>query len=228
MAWGAAVPASWAGDAARPLSYKEQVVLNSQTFLDAHPDMKYRKAGWEAYKKQDFAGARSEFTKAAYYGDKVSQAMLGEMSWKGQGGSVDRVLAYVWADLAAERGYPQFLAVRERYWREMEGSERARVPSRGSALLLEYGDDAATDRLSRHLRQHVQRIKFSSMTAGPPRQVSVVDYHGGMVRIDGRKFYSPMFWDPVEYQAWQDAQWKNPPQGEVDVGDVEPVRQVEQ
>lgn len=225
LAAGSAVPVSWAGDDARALSYKEQVILNSQTFLDAHPDMKYRKSGWEAYERQDYLAARGEFVKSARYGDKASQAMLAEMSWKGQGGPTDRAMAYIWADLAAERGYPHFLALREQYWKALDTEERSAVANRGLALLQEYGDAVTTDRLSHHLRKHVQRIQFSSMTAAPPKEVNVIDYHGNPVRIDGNKFYSPAFWDPVKYRAWQDAQWKNPPSsGKVDVGDVEPVR----
>lgn len=227
LACGLTVSASWASDDPRDLSYKEQVTLNSQTFLDAHPDMKYRKTGWEAYEQQDYLTARGEFTKAARYGDKVSQAMLAEMSWKGQGEPADRELAYVWADLAAERGYPTFLALRELYWRELNEGERANALVRGRPLLLEYDADATTDRLTRHLRKHLQRIKFSSMTAAPPREVRVIDYHGGTVRIDGSRFFAPKFWDPVKYQAWQDAQWKDLPEGKVDVGEVEPVRPVQ-
>jgi hypothetical protein len=57
---------AFAQDVPGPLSRKEQVALNSQTFLDAHPDMKHRKLGWDAYATGDVVLARAEFLKAAW------------------------------------------------------------------------------------------------------------------------------------------------------------------
>jgi hypothetical protein len=44
-----------------------------------------------------------------------------------------------------------------------------------------------------------------------------------MMSIPVHRFLAPKFWDPVQYQAWQDAIWNNLPEGKVDVGDVEQV-----
>lgn len=218
------IPAIQADARERALSYKDHVVLGSQTFLDAHPDMKYRKSGWDAYERLDYLLARGEFIKSAGYGDKASQAMLAEMSWKGLGGPADRIMGYIWADLAAERGYPHFVALREKYWKALDAQQREAVSAMGAAVLQEYGDAATTDRFNQHLRAHLRRIKFSSMTVAPPREVRIIGRNGNSIRVDGSKFFSPTFWDPEKYRAWQDAQWKNPPStGKVDVGDVEPV-----
>lgn len=207
-----------------PLSRKQQITLSSDTFLDAHPDMKHRKQGWEAYAGGDFTLARAEFQKAAWYGDKPSQAMLAEMDWKGEGGPVDRASAYAWADIAAERGYPVFVGVRERYWRALDDPEKARVAQDGPPRQAEYGDGVARERLERHLRRRYRDVKWSARTVSPPHEILVFDYHGSPIRIDGRRFFSPTFWDPKQYQAWQDAQWKAPPEGKVEVGDVEQVK----
>ncbi len=61
----------------------------------------------------------TKFLRAARYADKPSQAMIAQMLWNGDGVPVDRVMAYVWADLAAERGYPAFIATREKFWSEL-------------------------------------------------------------------------------------------------------------
>ncbi len=220
----AAVQALAAQEVTKPISRKQQATLSSAVFLNAHPDMKHRKQGWDAYAEGDFALARAQFLKAAWYGDKPSQAMLAEMDWKGEGAAVDRASAYTWADIAAERGYAVFVGVRERYWRALDSAEKARVAQDGPARLAEYGDGVARGRLEQHLRRHLRDIQWSSRTVAPPRTVTVYDHHGVPTRIDGSRFFSPTFWDPAQYQAWQDAQWRAPPEGSVEVGEVEQVR----
>lgn len=220
----AALQAAAAQEGVKPISRKQQATLSSAVFLNAHPDMKHRKQGWDAYAEGDFALARAQFLKAAWYGDKPSQAMLAEMDWKGLGAAVDRASAYVWADIAAERGYAVFVGVRERYWRALDNAEKARVAQDGPVRLAEYGDGVARGRLERHLRRHLRDIQWSSRTVAPPRTVTVYDDHGVPKRIDGSRFYSPTFWDPAQYQAWQDAQWRTPPEGSVEVGGVQQVR----
>jgi uncharacterized protein len=216
-----------ADDPANRLSHKQQAVLSSRTFLNGHPDMKYRSEGWEAYQKGDYAVALGNFTRAASYGDKPSQAMLAEMYWQGRGVPIDRAMGYAWADVAAERGYPVFVGLRERYWLQLQQEERARVLESGPALMAEYGDAVTKERLARHMRQHVWRAERSALTAGPPAEVRLPGPNGDYIRIDGRMFHSPAFWDPAQYQAWQDAQWKDLPKGKVDVGDVETVAPTE-
>ena len=103
-------------------------VIGSEAFLGAHPDLKYRLLGLQHYGKGDWARALEDFRRAARYGDKPAQGMIGEMHWNGEGVAVDRALAYAWMDIAAERAYPLLLAKREHYWAELDESERA--PSR--------------------------------------------------------------------------------------------------
>ena len=75
--------------------------------------------------------------------------------------------------------------------------------------------------LAAELRRHLRDIQWSSRTVAPPRTVTVYDHHGVPTRIDGSRFFSSTFWDPAQYQAWQDAQWRAPPEGSVKVGEVE-------
>lgn len=205
------------------ISAREQRVMATRTFLDAHPDLKFRNQGWEAYQAGNYDLARMRFSQASRYADKMSQAMLAEMSWKGMGTAVDRSVAYAWADLAAERGYPQFIRLREQYWRGLDAAQRARALSEGQGLLAEYADAVARPRLAEFMIEARQRMRRSSRSVGIPREIRVPDQFGGTVSIPSHRFYDSQFWDPTEYQAWQDAIWKELPKGQVDVGDLEQV-----
>src|SRR3546814_9324706 len=55
-------------------------------------------------------------------------------------------------DLAAERMYPSFVILRERYWKRLDAQQRRNAIERGQPLLAEYGDDAAKPRMERKLR----------------------------------------------------------------------------
>lgn len=202
---------------------REQRVMATRTFLNAHPDLKFRNEGWEAYQAGNYELAIRHFSKASRYADKMSQAMLAEMSWKGLGVQVDRPVAYAWSDLAAERGYPQFIRLREQYWRGLDAAQRVRAVREGQALLSEYADVVARPRLAEFITKARQRMRRSSRSVSAPREVRVPDQSGGMVSIPSHRFYDSKFWDPKEYQAWQDALWKELPKGEVDVGDLEQV-----
>jgi hypothetical protein len=73
------------------------------------------------------------------------------------GTAPDPALAYAWADLAAERGYPEFLGVRERVWAPLDESQRQRALELGASLYAQYGDAVAKPRLERLLRSGLAR-----------------------------------------------------------------------
>lgn len=220
LGWMTAAMAG-SGDGTAPDS-KDQEVMSSRTFLNAHPDLKYRTEGWLAYRDGRYEQARKHFMRAAGYADKLSQAMLAEMSWTGQGQVIDRAIGYAWADLAAERGYPQFVALREGYWRAMQPAERERALEVGQSLLDEYGDEVARIRINRHLRQARRH-----MLGGRVRKdidVIVPGPSGQSNLIRGRDFYSDKFWQPAQYQDWLDETWNAPPRGTVEVGAPKALR----
>lgn len=218
-----ASPALGVGKTAGGTDGRDQRVMGTRTFLNAHPDLKFRYEGWVAYQAGDYGRALEHFGTAARYADKASQAMIAEMSWQGRGRPVDRPIAYAWADLAAERGYPRFVRLREQYWRALDEAERERSISEGRLLLEEYGDAVARPRIDAFLAKAAKRDYRSGVSVGKPREIRVVGPGGSMVSIPGHRFYAPKYWDPVQYQAWQDEIWAAPPKGEVDVGDVEQV-----
>jgi hypothetical protein len=197
----------------------EQVVMTSEAFLGAHPDLKYRLTGLDWHGKQNWARALEDFRRAARYGDKPAQGMLGEMYWNGQGVDVDRATAYAWMDIAAERAYPVLLAKREQYWNAMSEAERERAVAIGTTMMDEYGDTAAKPRLERLLKQ--ARRNTTGSRVGSVGALSImIPTPTGMREVDGSAYYQEKFWEPEQYWHWQDYDWKTPPEGDVTVGDV--------
>lgn len=208
---------------AGPASKGELDTINTASFLNAHPDMKYRLEGWAAFDDGRYDDALGHFVRASNYADKVSQAMLAQMHWEGKGIAIDRALAYAWSDLAAERGYPRLVAQRERYWSELDPAERMHALEAGKTLYAEYGDEVAKPRMAMHLRK-----AYRSMVGKRPRrdaEIFVPDANGDWISIPGRDFYAAKFWEPERYQEWVDQTWAAPPRGNVRAGELEPVEE---
>ena len=203
----------------------ERATVDSAAFLNAHPDLFFRLRGMELVKVKQPSKALSAFQRAALYADKPSQAYVAGMLWEGQGAERDRALAYAWMDLAAERGYPDFIAMREKMWSGLSDSERARALEEGKAIYTRYGDDVANPRLAREMRRERMKVVGSrtGYTGNAKINVPVPGMIGGVettpsITIDGSQFYADKFWEPRQYQAWLDAQWKEPRGGRVEVG----------
>ncbi|RDZ26444.1 sel1 repeat family protein [Lysobacter silvisoli] len=212
--------------AAPPPDPTEDPLILSGGFLTHHPDLRYRLLGIEAYKDKKLEKAMKFFVRAGYYSDKASQGMVGEMLWNGEGAPKDRALAYVWMDLAAERGYRGFLLLREKYWREMSEDERARALAEGPALYAVNGDAAARERLNRELRRGRRQTTGSRTGFTGNMQIIVPGPGGSQQVISGSKFYDERYWDPEQYAQWHDQIWMKPRVGTVDIGDVEKVEEV--
>ena len=188
-------------------------------FLDWHPDMRFRLRGMEALDRRDDEAAFKDFQRAAYYADKASQAMVAEMLWNGRGPAPDRPLAYAWMDLAAERGYIVFLALRERYWNALDGDERARAIDAGQAVYARYGDAVAKPRIAAQLSRGRSQITGSRTGFVGNLSISVPGPGNTSLSIDPEVYYAAQFWNPRKYQQWQDAMWRDPRIGRVTVGD---------
>jgi hypothetical protein len=200
--------------------------LLTEGFLAAHPDIRWRREGLHAFTNQRYDEAHEYFRRAASYADKASMAMLAEMYWKGLGVARDRPIGYAWMDLAAERLYPNFTILRERYWSELDKGEQDDAIRRGQALLAEFGDDVAKRRLEKMLRREGRQVTGSR--TGSVGFVRVLPMTGPMagkntyLRADD--YYRKDYWEPDRYWAWQDEVWKAPQKERVRVGDMEQVR----
>ncbi len=198
----------------------------TEGFLSSHPDIRWRREGLYSYNRKEYDIAIAQFLRAARHADKPSQAMLAEMYWKGIGVPRDRELGYAWMDLAAERLYPNFVILRERYWQDLGKRERRNAIERGQRLLAEYGDDAAKPRMERQLRLANQRVTGSRLGFINPG-LSVILVTGPMsgMSVAGETFYKPEYWRTNRYFEWQDRMWHAPDRtGHVDVGDMQQVR----
>ena len=212
--------------AQRQVSNSDGAITQHYAFLNAHPDLMFRLRGMDLWKARKPDRAMAAFQHAALYADKPSQAFVAGMYWQGRGVERDRALAYAWMDLAAERGYPDFIAMREKFWSELNETERARALQEGQAVYARYGDAAANPRLERELRRERMQVVGSrtGFSGNANILVPVPGWAGPsgentpVVVIDGSQFYADKFWEPKQYQAWLDAQWKEPRIGRVEVG----------
>jgi uncharacterized protein len=207
----------------RPGGVSHEDILNSSGFLAAHPDLRWRREGLWALEQGRGGEAFTFFQRAARYADKPSQAMLAEMLWTGRGVAVDRPLAYAWMDLAAERGYPSFLAPRERYWNELSDAERERAVQVGLPLMDEYGDAVAKPRLALLLKRERRNVTGSRTGFVGNLEIQVPGPGGMWQTISGDRFYDEELWEPEKYFAWQDRVWKDPPTGRVQILPMERV-----
>lgn len=183
-----------------------QEIVQSSHFLHWHPDLKFRRNGFLAWERGAHGEALERFRRAAWFGDKPSQAMLGEMHWKGEGMPQDRALAYAWMDLAAERGNPTFVGFREKYWAALTPAERERSVEVGQDLYLRYGDAVAKERMEHQLRKG--RMYFTGSRASPVPMgkltVLVPSPSGGVTALRGEMAYQKRMWAAKEYFEWQD------------------------
>lgn len=195
-------------------------VLVAGGFLDGHPDLRHRNNGLEAYSRRAFTEAIEEFKRAAWYADKPSQAVVGEMYWDGMGVAQDRALGLVWMDLAAERGYDFFSRKRDYYWNTLSEAERKRALAAAREIHREYADEAAEPRLAAALRRARSKMTGSRVGSMSSAVQIIVPGYGS---IDATRFYDPQFWDPKQYREWQDTYWVDLKVGQVTVGDLEQV-----
>lgn len=108
--------------------------IMGSTFFNSHPDLQSRAEGLRAWRERRYVQAMRHFRTAAHHADKLSQAMLAQMHWEGLGTPVDHALGYAWMDLAAERGYHNFVQLRELYWSQLTPEEQADAVERGQAI----------------------------------------------------------------------------------------------
>lgn len=208
----------------KPSSAADIEVMNTEGFLAAHPDLRWRREGLQSYNQGNTGEALTFFKRASRYADKPSQAMVAEMLWTGTGTPMDRPLAYAWMDVAAERAYLPFLAKREEYWARLSEAERAMALEVGAGVYDEYGDAVAKERLERLLRRAQRNVTGSRVGNVGNLRIIVPGPGGNSITIDGSRYYDEQYWEPERYWAWQDGIWKDPPTGRVTINPIEVVR----
>ena len=229
LAMALALPAARAG---------EQHTLTLDTYETAlleasgHPNELNRWHGLWAYQNGRVDEAREFFERAAMYGDKLSQHALTLMYWKGdQGVARDPVVAYVWADLAAERGTSQdLLHLRERIWHELTPQQRQQVREIGPGYHARYGDAVAQKRMDAELRRFMrnqtgsrvgaQTSKLDIWLGSPDPWTGRGTSDFGQIRTTGTEYYAARRTEPAAYWKAEDKHLRALFEARVEVGEV--------
>ncbi|WP_342316285.1 hypothetical protein [Lysobacter sp. FW306-1B-D06B] len=132
-----------------------------------HPNELARWKGMRAYDEGKPAEAKVQFERAAWFGDTQSQYFLTLMHWQGDGVPRDPVMAYVWADLAAEGGEVEALvALRERIWSTLSPEQQRQAIETGRAFHPTFGKQATSRRLHSELRRFARQQTGSRLGQG--------------------------------------------------------------
>jgi len=219
--------------------------INAQTYETAlmqaagHPDELGRWHGIWNYDNGRTGEALRQFERAALHGDKLSQHFLTLMYWNGDGVERDPVRAYIWADLAAERGNSaDLIRVRERIWHELSEAQREHAVAIGGDWYDRYGDAVAMKRNNAQLRRFMRTqtgSRVGLMTARLDISGGHPEFWAGGGRSSfgqygamGTQFYADNRSRPDQYWATQDlsldALMKRIGAGTVNVGEVRKVQ----
>ncbi|EIL91072.1 MULTISPECIES: sel1 repeat family protein [Rhodanobacter] len=199
-----------------------------------HPDQFGQYAGMQRYAKGEYADALKYFLIGAKYADKLSQLSIGLMYLHGDGVATNLILAYAWTAVSAERGYPQFVATRDRIWASLTPSQQVEAIRAQTIITAEYGDSVAKPRMTRELNywrtqmtgshigfdSGVQHVDKAMLSGGVPSANCARRTLGNVpIAGCGGDVYARWRWDPKTYYSVVDSNWK----GKVTVGDVQPV-----
>lgn len=120
-------------------------------------------------------------------GDKYAQYMVGFMYRSGIGVEEDLIVASAWYRLAAERGTPEFVAVRDRLLLNMEAAQRRRSDADYLTLRLKYCDLAVLMSAIRRSMEELD-VRTGSRIPGASGPLTVIDVRRGTVQ-SGEEYY---------------------------------------
>ena len=110
----------------------------------------------------------------ARIGDKYAQYMAGYMYLNGQGVPRDTITASAWYRLAAERGVPEFAAVRDQLIESLSQSELAQSDARYVELRKQYSDLVLALQVLRRERRFLRSDMTGSRLGGGASPVTVI------------------------------------------------------
>jgi len=157
------------------------------------PSWTHMVEGLRSYRNGEFKRAFGRFRLASNWANKHAQAWIGWMYTLGQGVEKDVPRAYAWLTLAAERGYPTFVADVEALSDAMSREELAHGELiLNQELLPQLGDEVAVRRTSREMWS--ERMKVSGSRVGYTGRLQVVD-HSDLGTFYGGAFYAADRWN---------------------------------
>ena len=113
-------------------------------------------------------------------GDKYAQYMVGYMYLNGQGVDRDPVLASAWYRVAAERGVPEFSAVRDQLLDSLDSKELSQSDAQYIDLRKQYSDLVVTLDVLRKERRLRRAETTGSRLGGGASPVTVIVPQTGM------------------------------------------------
>lgn len=114
--------------------------------VEGRPGWKFFELGSLAFKKGDYSHAIAMFKVAASWAYKPAQYDLGMMYFNGNGVPVNRPLGAAWMILAAERGNPHYVKLRDEMVTVLTNSQFSETDKRWAELRKTYGDKVALRR----------------------------------------------------------------------------------
>jgi hypothetical protein len=175
-----------------------------------HPDLFGEFVGMRHYVHHQYADALKYLEIGAYYADKLSQLSIGLMYMNGEGTDKDPLTALAWFDVAAERGYPEFVATRDQLKATMKAEQIAKSEEIRKGLVARYGDAVAKPRMAVQLRQG--QMQFTGSRTGFDSGIAQLNAggpNGSQIVIGGgTDLYARNRWDPESYFKARDAEWK--------------------
>jgi hypothetical protein len=193
-----------------------------------HPDQFGEFTGMRYYAHHKYKSAMKYFEIGAYYADKLSQLSIGLMYMNGEGVRKDPVMAYAWLSIAAERDYPDFVATRDRLKETLTPDQLEKGEAQRQKLAERYADTVAKPRMVQQL--HLGQMQMTGSRTGFDSGVSQINTKptcGPNVVVGGEEtpnagcggasLYAKSRWEPKEYFALRDAEWK----AQVSVGALE-------
>ncbi|HEX6832711.1 MAG TPA: sel1 repeat family protein [Rudaea sp.] len=194
-----------------------RAMKNASTWY--HPDQFGEFTGMRYYAHHQYKDALKYFELGAFYADKMSQLSMGLMYLNGEGTAKDPVTAYAWLDLAAERDYPDFVATRDRVKSELTPEQMRKAIAVRGRLAEKYADAVAKPRMEKQLKLGQMQLTGSrtgfdygvSQVATKPDCGPAIVVGGEEVPsagCGGASINSKSRWDPKEYFAARDAEYK--------------------
>lgn len=143
----------------------------------------------ELFEKGEFERAYFIYrNELAPLGDKYAQYMVGYMHLMGMGVEEDEVQASAWYRLAAERDYPEFMAVRNQVLESLD-EEELRVSDRTYVgLRKKYSDVVLVMRLLRRDFDEMTNRVTGSRLSGRSGSVTILDPNT-RVAVSGDKYF---------------------------------------
>jgi len=132
------------------------------------------------YQQEQYRRAKYHYEKLARVGDRYSQYRLSTMYLDGKAGRRDAVIAFAWAEVAAQDDIPVLVNFRDLVWDTLERDDHALAAAKSSQYLKRYGDHAIARNMQRRLRTELRNCTGSRLGASC---TSV--YHGSLPSAAG-------------------------------------------